>query len=108
MAQAHGNEIVLNVGLNDIKARKAIQNVNREVRQMATNLNNEVKHLTDMGEFDEALEHQKEGYAKLVEAQKKAIKQEQEVFNNSGSEVPLQEKRALEQRIEKANNMNEL
>lgn len=102
MAQSYGNEIVLNVGLNDIKARKAIQNVNREVRQMATNLNNEVKHLTDMGKFDEALEHQKEGYAKLVEAQKKAIKQEQEVFNNSGSEVPLQEKRALEQRIEKA------
>lgn len=102
MAQAYGQELVLNVGLNDVKARKAMQNLNRDVRQMYTQLNNEVRHLEDVGDFEGALKAKREGYAKLVEAQKKAIEQQESMLKNSGSEVPLEAKNALQQQIDKA------
>lgn len=104
MAQAYGQELVLNLGLNDIKARKAIQNFNRDVRQMYTQMRQEVKELEDMGDHEGALKKQKEKTAELIEAQKKAIQQQKEVLKNSGSEVSNQEKRALEQQIEKMQN----
>lgn len=76
-------EVVYNVGINDVKARKAIQLLNRDLRNQMKQMAANERYFRAMGDMQGLLSHKFDDLGVAIERNRKVIKQYQETIKNS-------------------------